>query len=149
MRRIDVRTAGFGIEAKEYILVHIRFTFDETNRPVGTLEKPEIAVTSDIDKAFERTSTAAKVHDYWRRYLIPIPGIIGMILKVPLDLSCSDIECDRRCGVQVVAGALIADPRTAVAGAEVGDIGLGVVVARHPHGAAAGLPLIAVFWPRL
>ena len=43
-----------------------------------------------------------------------------------------DVERDRRRGVEVVAGPLVAHPRAAVAGAPVREVGLRIVVAGHP-----------------
>ena len=71
-----------------------------------------------------------------------------MILVIPLDRAGRDVERDHRRDIEVVARTLIADRRPAVARAPVGEVRLGIVVAGHPHGRAAGLPVIA-FRPRL
>ena len=71
-----------------------------------------------------------------------------MILEVALDRARGDVERDRRRRVEVVAGALVAHPRAAVAGAPEREVGLGIVGAGDPHRTAAGLPLVALR-PRL
>src|SRR6187200_1922050 len=71
-----------------------------------------------------------------------------MILVVTPDRAGRDIECDRRRHVKVVAGALIADRRSAVARSPEREIRFRIVVARDPDRGAAGLPLIALR-PRL
>ncbi len=69
-------------------------------------------------------------------------------LEVPLQLAAVGVQSDNRGRIEVVAGPLVAHPRAAVAGAPVGEVGFWIVVARHPHRRAAGLPLIALR-PRL
>ena len=59
---------------------------------------------------------------------------------MPLDLAGVAIERDGRGRVEIVARPLIAEPGRGVAGAPVDRIGVGIVVAGHPGGCAAGLP---------
>ena len=66
-----------------------------------------------------------------------------MILEVPSDLSGLAIERHDGRGVEIVAGALVAHPGAAVAGAPIGEIGLRIVGRGHPDRSASGLPLIA------
>src|SRR4029079_15670690 len=68
VRRIDIRTPCLGVEFQEYVLIHVRFAFHETNWARSrTLEEPEISIACDIDKAFDSAATASKVdEDRWR-----------------------------------------------------------------------------------
>ena len=59
------------------------------------------------------------------------------------------VEGDRGGRVEIVAGPLIAEPRSGVAGAPEGEIGFGVVIAGYPHGCAAALVVIAAARPGL
>ena len=69
-----------------------------------------------------------------------VPGIVGRTLVAPDDLSGLDIDGHGRGGIQVVALAHMAVPGARVAGAEVGQAGLGIVGAAQPRRRAAGLP---------
>ena len=117
-------------------------------RPVAALEKPQIAVARDVDQPFDRAAVARVVDEDRRRHLVPVPRVVRVILEVALDRAGRDIDREGRRGVQVVARTLIAHPGAAVAGAPEGEVGRGIVVAGHPHRAAAVLPLIALR-PRL
>ncbi len=64
---------------------------------------------------------------------------------MPLDLAGVSIERDGRGRVEVVAGALIAEPGGGVAGAPVDRVGVGIIVAGHPSGCTTGLPGIRLF----
>ena len=66
---------------------------------------------------------------------------------VALDRAGRDVESDGRRGVEIVAGPLVAHPRSAVAGSEVGEVGFRIVVAGDPDRSAAGLPLLAAGRP--
>ena len=66
-----------------------------------------------------------------------------MVLEVPLDRAGVRVDRDRRRGVEVVAGTLIAEPGRAVAGAPEGHVALGIVGAGHPDRGAAVLPGVA------
>ena len=50
------------------------------------------------------------------------------------------VQRDHRGGVQIVAGAHVAGPRAAVAGAPIGELGGGIEGTGDPHRHAAGLP---------
>ncbi len=70
-----------------------------------------------------------------------------MILEMPFDLTAGGIEGDHRCGVEIVAGTLIAEPRAAVAGTPECQVGFRIVVAGHPDRGAAALVMIAARRP--
>src|SRR5574343_1040936 len=74
---------------------------------------------------------------------VEVPAVVGRVLVVPLDLAGLHVDGDRGAREQVVALAQVAVPRGRVAGAEVGQAGLGVVGAAQPGGRAAGLPEVA------
>src|SRR5690349_6122817 len=59
------------------------------------------------------------------------------------DPARADVDRDCRRGEQIVAWALITHPGAAVAGSPEREVRRGIVVARDPHRAAAGLPLVA------
>src|SRR4029077_14630708 len=63
-----------------------------------------------------------------------------MVLEMALDLAGIAVQRDRRGGVKVVAGPLIAEPGRSVARAPIDRVGVGIVVASHPGGGAARLP---------
>ncbi len=66
-----------------------------------------------------------------------------MVLEMALDRAGVGIDRDGRGGVEVVARALVAEPRRAVAGAPERDVALGVVGPGHPDRGAAALPGLA------
>jgi hypothetical protein len=74
---------------------------------------------------------------------VVVPAVVGRVLVVPDDLAGLHVDGHRGGGVQVVTLAQVAVPRRRVAGAEVGQAGLGVVGAAQPGGRAAGLPQVA------
>ena len=116
--------------------------------PVAALEKPQVSVARHVDESFDRPAVALIVDEDRRRHFIPVPRLVRVVLEVSLDLSGRDVDRNRRCDVEVVAGTLIAHPGTTVAGSPVREVGFGIVVAGHPYGRTAGLPLIALR-PRL
>ena len=146
--RIDIRPAGLRIQALEHVLIHVRLAFDELDAPVAAhhaaIEEPQIAVARDIDQTLDGAPVALEIDQDRRRNFVPIPGIVRMVLEVSLDLAGGDIERDGRRGVEIVAGPLVAHPRTAVADAPVREVRVRIVISRDPDGAAAGLPLVAL-----
>ena len=74
---------------------------------------------------------------------VEVPAVVRGVLVVPDDLAGLDVDGDGRARVQVVALTDVAVPRRRVAGAEVGQAGLGVVGAAQPGSRAAGLPQVA------
>src|SRR6185436_12442215 len=104
----------------------------ETNGAAGALEEPQIAVARHIDEPLDGSAAAPVVDkDRWR-YLIPIPGVIGVILEMTFDLTGGHIKCDGGCGIKIVPGTLIAYPWAAVAGTKISDIGVHIVVPGDP-----------------
>src|SRR3569833_157647 len=61
-----------------------------------------------------------------------------------LDLAGVGIEREHRGGVEIVAGMSLAGPRRGVADAPIDRLGLLVVIAGHPGGAAAVLPVVSL-----
>src|ERR1700730_1326724 len=71
-----------------------------------------------------------------------------MVLEVTLYFAGRGVEGDCRGCEKIVAGALVAHPRPAIAGAPDGGLSLRIVGAGNPHRPAVGLPLVA-FGPSL
>ncbi len=147
-RRIDVGPSGRRIETAIDVLIDVRFAVDEVDRARRALEEIEIPVARDVDEALYLPAAALIVDEDRRRHFVPVPRLVGVVLEVALDLSGGDVDGHGGRDVEVVAGPLIAHPGAAVAGAPVGEVGGGIIVAGHPHRRAAGLPLIALR-PRL
>jgi len=74
---------------------------------------------------------------------VEVPAVVGRALVAPLDLAGLHVDGHGRAGVEVVALAQVAVPGRRVAGAEVGQAGLGIVGAAQPGRGAAGLPQVA------
>ena len=129
-------------------MLHVGRAADEPDGAVAALEEPEIAVAGHVDESLDGAAVALEVDEDRRRHLVPVPRFVRRVLEVPLDLARGHVHGDRGRRVEVVARALIAHPRPAVAGAPIGDVRLRVVVARHPDRRAARLPLVALR-PRL
>src|SRR5262249_43727329 len=55
---VDVRAAGLGVEALEYILLYERLAVDEVDLVGGPLKHPQIAVTGDVDETLDRPTAA-------------------------------------------------------------------------------------------
>src|SRR3989442_1673477 len=138
-----------GIEIPCLQLTHVVGAGNEVDLVASALELPEIAVSRDVDEALYGSPVAPVVDDQRRREFVPIPGVVGMILKVSLDLPGAGVEGDHRAGEEIVAGTLIAEPWAAVAGAPESEIGLGVVSAGDPDRSAAPLIVVAARGPGL
>ena len=127
----------------------MRHALDELDGPGPALQEPQVTVAGHVDQSLHRPAVPLEVHQNGRRHLVPIERLVGRVLEVALDLPRGHVHGDRRGGVEVVARTLVAHPRSTVARAPIGQVRLGIVVARHPHRAAAGLPLLAAPGPRL
>ena len=68
--------------------------FDETDAATGALEEPKIPIAGDIDQTLVHSAAAFKVHEDWRRDLIPIPGFVWIVLVVTFNLACSRVHRD-------------------------------------------------------
>src|SRR6202011_5265735 len=136
-------------ETREHVLPHERLSLDGIDRAVGALEEPQVAVARCVDQAFDGAAVALVIHDNARRHFVPVPRLIRMVLVIALDLAGGHVDRERRRGVEVIALALIAHPRTAVARAPEREIRVRIVVGRDPYGGAAGLPLSPPLRPRL
>src|SRR4030095_7929959 len=93
---INVRLACFRIEAPEDVLVDVGFSFDKVNRTLGALQKPEVAISSDVDESLDRAAIATIVDQDWWRNFVPIPRVVGMVLEVTFDLPRCNIDGDGR-----------------------------------------------------
>src|SRR5262249_10318770 len=133
----------------EDVLARVGLASDEIDLVVGALELPEVTVARDVHEALHGSSVSLVVEDQRGRGFVPIPGIVGMILEVAFDRAAGGVEGDNRAGIEIVAGALIAEPRAAVAGAPEGEVGPGVVGARDPDRGAAAFIVIAARRPGL
>src|SRR6185436_14496046 len=109
--------AGLRIEALEDVLLHERCAVDEIDLAARTLEEPEVAVARDVDQSLDRPAVAPEVDENRRRHFVPVPRFIRVVLEVALDGAGGDVERHGGRDVEIVAGALIAHPRAAVAGA--------------------------------
>src|SRR5204863_3546849 len=80
--------------------------------------------------------------------LVPIPGVVRVILEMPLDCPRGDVDRDGRGSIEIIARTLIAHPGAPVPDSPKSEVSLGIVVAGYPDRAATGLPLVA-FGPGL
>src|SRR5215471_18291849 len=147
--RIDLRPAGFGIQAQEHVLLHVRLPFDELDFSaralhVAAVQKPEIAIAGNVDQSLHSAAAALVIHQDRRRDFVPIPGVVGVVLEVALDRAGGDVQRDGGGYVEVVAGSTVAHPGAAVTHAPKGQVGLGIIIARNPDRPSAVFPLIAV-----
>ncbi len=141
LRLVVARPASLGIERREHVLLHVRLGVHVGDAAVAApFEKPQIAVAAGVDEAGDRPAGALEVDQQRRRDLVPVPRIVPVVLVVAAHLAGFHIQRDHRGGVQIVAGAHVAGPRAAIAGAPVGQLGGGVEGAGDPHRHAAGLP---------
>src|SRR4029077_12649448 len=131
-RLVDVGPGSVGVEALEHVLAHKGLAGDEVDLSGGTLKVPDVAAARDVDETFHGSAVALIIDDDWRRYFVPVPRVVGVILEVALYLAAVDIECDDRARVKIVARPLIAEPRGGVAGAPECEIGLRVIGSSHP-----------------
>src|SRR5262245_56523511 len=96
-----------------------RLAFDKPNLAVAcTFQEPQVTITPNVDQTFVVSTAALEVHENGWRYFIPIPGFIGIVLKVAPDFSSRHIDCDCRRSIEVIAGPLVSHPRTTVARAD-------------------------------
>src|SRR6266852_6046853 len=112
---INLRPPGLRIHALENVLLHKWPAIDKIYRTLGALEEPEIAVASHVDQTTDRSSIPLVVDQNRRRYLIPIPRFVRIVLMVALDPARGHIDRDCRGGEEIVAWALVTHPRAAVA----------------------------------
>ena len=141
---VDGRPPGHRVKRCEHVLMHVRLSFDERDRPVGALQEPEIAVSCRVNESLDCSPVATEVDQDWRGNLIPVPGFVWRVLKVTNHLAGGNMDRKRRSGVEVVPRSLVADPRTTIASPPVRDVRLLVVVPRYPDRPTASLPLIAL-----
>src|SRR5439155_26599719 len=81
---------------------------------------------------------------------VEVPGIVRGVLEVPRELAAVDVQRDDRVGVEIVAGTrLRIVDRDRVASPPDRELRRGIVGARLPEAAAAGLPRVVLVLPRL
>ena len=91
---IDVRPSRFRIEASEHVLRDVRSAFDVVDRSVGALEEPEVAIAGDVDEALDRSAVPPEVDQDWRRYLVPVPRFVRLILVMAFDPARGRVDGD-------------------------------------------------------
>ena len=84
---VDVGPAGLRIEALEHVLAHVGPASHEVDFPGGALEVPDVAAARDVDQALHRAAVALIIDHDRRRDFVPVPGVVGMVLEVALDLA--------------------------------------------------------------
>ncbi len=141
MGQVDIRPAGLRIDALEDVLRHVCLRVDVRDAAVGVALQPvQVAVARRTEQALRGGPVLLEIHQHRGIRLIPVPRIVLVVLEIALDLTGVAIERERGGRVQIVARPLITEPRRSVAGAPIDHVGVGIVVAGHPGGAAAGLP---------
>src|SRR6266516_3341981 len=93
--RINLRASGLRVETLEHVLFHVRLALDEIDLAVRALKKPQVAVAGNVDQTFNCPAAAFVVDQDRRRDLVPVPGFVGGILVVTLDLAGGGIDRDR------------------------------------------------------
>ena len=112
--------------------------------PVGAaLEHPEIAVAAGVHEPRHHAAVARQVDQQGRRYLVPVPRVVPVILVMGLQRARLDVERDDGVRVKVVPGARVAGPRARIARAPIGESELGIEAARDPHRRATRAPRVA------
>src|SRR5580698_2730477 len=110
----------------------------------GALQEPNIAVAGNVNQPFDGTWTALVVDQYWRRDFVPIPGVIGVVLKITFYRPSGHVQRQRRRGVEIVTRPLVAHPGSGVTDPPIRQVRPRIIVASNPHRTASGLPLIAL-----
>ena len=77
------------------------------------------------------------------RPLRPVHDSVLMVLEIAIDLAGIAVSATVDDIYSCSAGPLITDPRRSVAGAPIDRVGVGIVVAGHPRGSAAGFPSVS------
>src|SRR2546428_7146815 len=117
---------------------------------VGALEGIEEAVARCVGDELARLPADRGVEQDVGARLVVVPHVARYVLVIPVHLAAVGIPGDQAVGVEIVAGAVVGvGPRHWVAGAPQQLVCAGIVGARHPHGAAAGLPGVILVLPRL
>src|SRR5262249_25943821 len=118
--------------------------------PVAALHGVEIAVAGGMGDQRARLPGDYAVDEDVGAGLVVVPMVAGRVLEVPVHLAGVGIPRDHAVGVEIVAGAVGGvEHRHRVAGAPDHLVGLNVVGAGDPHGAAAGLPGVVLVLPGL
>ena len=144
--RIGLRRHG----VRARVLHHLAL-FDRHDRLAGlAVEHEQHAVGSHGGDELARTPADLRVVEHRRLRDVGFPDVMPNGLVVPLQLAGLDVECDERAEIEVVPGAEVAGVlRDAVARAEVHQAEVRIGCADQPQRAAADLPGVVVFRPRL
>src|SRR5207248_10482817 len=98
------------IQALEDVLIYERFALNEADSAVAALPEPQVTVASDIDQSFDGPPVALVIHQNRRGNLVPIPGVVRLILEMPLDRPRCDVDRDGRGSIEIIARTPIAHP---------------------------------------
>src|SRR5260370_27002312 len=129
-------------------LVYVRLGADDS--AVGPLHGVEETVAGRVrDQLAWLTSDIAVDHDVGAD-LVVIPHVAGRKLEVPIHFASVGVPGDGAVGEEVVAGPVgWVEHRHRIAGTPDGLVGVWIIGAGHPDGAAAGLPGVVPVLPGL
>ena len=126
VRHIDVRAAGLRIDALEDVLRDIGFGVQVGDAAVAVTPQPvEVAVALRRQQALGGRAVLLEIHQHRRVHRVPVPGLVLMVLEMPLDLAGVAVQRHGRGRVEIVARPLIAEPGGGVAGAPIDRVGVG------------------------
>src|SRR5262245_4136137 len=138
--RVVLGAAGLGIDALEDVLLHVGRRRYERDLVVAPFQPIEVAVARRMDEPFDGFPVLREVEDHRGIGLVPVPRVVPVILEVALDLPAVGVQGNGGGGVQVVAGALITEPRRGIARAPVREVRGRIVGASDPDRPATLLP---------
>ena len=136
-------TARGRIDALEDGLLDVRRRRHERNLVGAALEAVQIPVARRLDEPFHRFPILREVGDDGRVRLVPVPRLVPLVLEVRHELAGLGIDRDRGRRVEVIARALVAEPRRRVARAPIGQVQRWIVRPGDPDGSATLLPRVA------
>ena len=110
----------------------------DTSLSVGRIEDEEIAVAIGLGAQLHHLAAAHRIERDQFVDAVEIPAVVRRRLVMPFHHAGVGIDAQRRGGVEVVAGAQVAVPWGRIAGAHEDQVGIGIVGAAQPGGAAAG-----------
>ena len=94
--RINHWTSRLRIEARVDVLPDEWLPVDEIDLVFGALEKPEITASADIDQPLDCPAASTVVDENRRRYFVPVPRLVWIVLLMPDDFSIRDVQGDGR-----------------------------------------------------
>jgi len=128
------RPARGRVDALEDVLLDVGRRRDERDLVGAPLQAVEIAVARRLDEAFDRAAVLREVGDDRRVRLVPSPRLVPVVLEVRRQLAGVRIDGNGGRRVEIVAGALVAEPRRRVARAPVGQVQRRIVRPGDPDG---------------